>query len=174
MTFAKSSAATYTFHSLLVTAGGSYNKWNFLERIRKGVELAQVIKKKKATQFRGPLFWFVLGIFKECYTLLWNHTCNELRFFQNSQYKPRNFSGVFAKAFPQQPQPCLFFLFVCFFFLEQTTDRQIDLLLWVLRYRAHFTGLELHPEPSQNKICFKLHPKYTSFSCFPIICSFAI
>ena len=59
----------------------------------------------------------------------------------------------------------------CFFFLEQTTDRQIDLLFWVLRYPAHCTGLELLPEPPQNKICYRLHPKYTSFSCFSIICN---
>ena len=109
---------------------------------------------------------FGIGIFKGCYTLLWNHTCNELRFFQNFQDKSRNFSGVFTKAFPQPP--CLFF------FLEQTTDRQIDLLFWVLRYPAQCTGLELFLEPPKNKICYRLHTKYTSFSCFQIICSSAI
>ena len=89
-----------------------------------------------------------------------------ITFFQNFQDKPRNFSGVFTKAFPQPP--CLLF------FLEQITDRQIDLLFWVLRYPAHSTGLELLPEPPQNKICYILHPKYMSFSCFPTICSSAI
>ena len=59
--------------------------------------------------------------------------------------------------------PCLFF------FLEQTTDRQIDLLFWLLRYPGHFIALELLAEPPQNKICYRLHPKYTSFSRFPII-----
>ena len=50
-----------------------------------------------------------------------------------------------------------------FFFLEQTTDRQIDLLFWVLRYPVHRKNF-------QNK----LHPKHTPFSCFLIICSSAI
>ena len=109
--------------------------------------------------------FFGRGIFKRCYTLLWNHTCNELRFFQNFQGKPRNFSGAFAKAFPQPP---------CFFFLEQTTDRLIDLLFWILRYFVHCTALELFPELPQNKICYRLRPKYMSFSCFPMICSSAM
>ena len=45
------------------------------------------------------------------------------------------------------------------FSLEQTTDRKIDLLFWVLRYSAHCTGLELLPEPPKNKICYRLRPK---------------
>ena len=146
-----------------MTAGGSYSLWNFLEWIRKGVELQGWSTKKPHSL--GVLF-FGLGIFKGCHTLLRNHICNELRFFQNFYDKPRNFSGVFTKAFPQPP--CLLF------FLKQTTDKQIDLLFWVLRYLAHCTGLELFPEPPQNKICYRLHLKYTSFSCFPIICSSSI
>ena len=115
-------------------------------------------------QFRVPFFG--PGIFKGCYTFLWNHTCTELRFFQKFQGKPRNFSGVFTKAFPQQP--CLFF------FLEHTTDRQIDSLFWGLKQPTHCNGIELLSEPPQNKIYYRLHPKYTSFSCFPIICPSAI
>ena len=103
----------------------------------------------------GVLF-FGLGIFKGCYTLSLNHTCSNLRFFQNFQDKSRDFSGVFTKAFPQPP--CLFF------FLGQTTDRQIDLRFWVLRYPAHCTSLELLPEPPQNKICYRLHPKIIRLS----------
>ena len=60
------------------------------------------------------------------------------------------------------------------FSLEQTTDINIDRLFWVLRYSAHCNGLELLPEPPKNKICYRLRPKYESFSCFPIICSSAI
>ena len=60
------------------------------------------------------------------------------------------------------------------FCLEQTTDRQIDLLFWVLKYPAHCTDLELLSEPPQNKICYRLHPKYTPLSWFPIIGSSAI
>ena len=60
------------------------------------------------------------------------------------------------------------------FFLEQTTDRQIELLFWVLRYRAHCTRPEFLPEPPQNKICYRLHLKYTYLSCFPTICSSAV
>ena len=62
----------------------------------------------------------------------------------------------------------------CFYFLEPITDRQIDLLFWMLRYPAQCIDLELLPEFPQNKICYILHPKYTPFSCFPIVCSSAI
>ena len=54
------------------------------------------------------------------------------------------------------------------FFLEQTTDRQLDLLLWVLRC------LKRLPESPQNKICYRLQLKHTPFSYFPIICSYSI
>ena len=91
----------------------------------------------------------------------WNHTCNELRFSQNFQDKPRNFGRVFTRAFLQPP--CTFF-----FSLEQTTDRQIDLLFWVLRYPAYCTALELLLERPKNDICYRYHPKYTFFSCFAI------
>ena len=37
-------------------------------------------------------------------------------------------------------------------FLEQTTDRQKDLLFWVLRYPAHYTDQELLPKPPQKEI----------------------
>ena len=69
------------------------------------------------------------------------------------------------KAFPQPS---------CYFFLEKATGRQIDLLFWVLRYPVYCTGLELISKLSQNKTCNILHPKYTSFYCFPIICLSAI
>ena len=52
--------------------------------------------------------FFGHGIFKGCYTLLWNHNCNEHQFFQNFQDKLGNFTGVFTKTFPQ---PLCLFLF---------------------------------------------------------------
>ena len=70
------------------------------------------------------------------------------------------------EAFPQPS--CLLF------FLEQITDRQIDFLPWLLRYPAQCTGLEPLPESPQNKVCHRLHPEYTPFSCLPIICLSAI
>ena len=107
--------------------------------------------------------FFGLGIFKGCYTILWNHTCNEFQFFQNFQDKPRN---IIHKDISSTT--------LLVFFLKQTTDRQIDFLFWVLRYPNHCTGLEFLLEPAQNKICYRLHPKYTSFFCFLIVCSSAI
>ena len=104
--------------------------------------------------------FFGLGIFKGCYTLLQNHTCNELQIFQNFQVKPRNFSEVFTNH-----PTCVF--------LERTTDRQTDLVFWVLIYLANYIGLELL-RISPNKICYRLCPKYTSSSCFQMICSSAI
>ena len=62
--------------------------------------------------------YFGLAGFKGCNTLLWKITSYDLRVFHNFQDKP-NFGGVFKKAFPQTP---------CLFFLEHTTDRQMDLL----------------------------------------------
>ena len=81
-----------------------YSISNFLEWIRKGLEFARAITKKPHSLW---VFLFGLGIFKGCYTLLWNHTCNEFWFSQNFQNKPENFSGIFTKAFSQPP--CLFF-----------------------------------------------------------------
>ena len=63
---------------------------------------------------------------------------------------------------------------LCFHLQEQITDRQIDILLRVLRYPAQCIGLERLPELPQNEICYRLHSKYTLFSCFPINCSSAI
>ena len=80
------------FEDIEMTAGGSYCMWNFLEQIRKEVEFAMAINKK-TTQFRVPFFG--LGVFKWCYALLWNHTCNELQFSQNFQDKPRNLKRHF-------------------------------------------------------------------------------
>ena len=60
------------------------------------------------------------------------------------------------------------------FFLEQTTDRKIELLISVLRLPSQCTALQLLAEPLQNKICHTLHAKFTPFSCFPIICLPAI
>ena len=134
--------------------------WSELERAWN----LQEWSTKKPHSLGVPFFGH--GIFKGCCTLLWNHTCNKLRFSQNFQDKPRNFSRIFTKAFSQPP--------CSVFFLEQTTDRQTDLLFWVLRYPAHCTALQHLPEPPQNKICYRLHPKYTYFSCFPIIWSSAI
>ena len=59
-----------------------------------------------------------LRVFKGCNTFLWKLTYYDLRVFQNFQDK-LNFSGVLKYTFPQPS---------CSFYLEQTTDRQIDLL----------------------------------------------
>ena len=135
-----------------ITLSRRYSMWNFLNQKGRGIckDNQQILN----------------GIFKGCYTVLWNHTSNELQFFQNFQNKPRSFIGVFKKVFSQPL--CLIF------FLKQTTDRQMDLLIWVLRYPADCTGLERLSGPPQNKICYNLHPKYTFFSSFSLIFSSAI
>ena len=53
-----------------------------------------------------------------------------------------------------------------FFFLEKTTDRQIDLLFWVLRYPAQYADLELRPEPAQNKNLLQITSKIYAFLLF--------
>ena len=50
----------------------------------------------------GVLF-FSLGLFKECNTILWKHTCYDLQVFQNFQDKSITLGGVFTKAFPRPP-----------------------------------------------------------------------
>ena len=62
------------------------------------------------------------------------------------------------------------------FFLKQTTDRQIELQFWVLRYPAQCTGLELLPESLQKKTLLQITSisKYYIFLYFQIICSSAI
>ena len=56
----------------------------------------------------------------------------------------------------------------CFFRNRPLIHRWIFLSRCWDIYPAHCTGLELFLELPQNKICYILHPKYTSFSCFPI------
>ena len=177
--FVKSFACTYSSHSshftlfqkkppknrfedMELTAGGSYSMWYSWSKLEKEWNLHR--SSTKTPQSLG-VFYFGLGVFKGCNALLWKLNCYDLRVFQNFQDKS-NFSGVFKKTFPQPS--CLFL------FLEQTTDRKIDLLFLVLRHPAQCTGLELLPEPLQNKICYRLHPKCTPFSCFPIIYSSAM
>ena len=145
-----------------LTAGGSCSMWNSWSKLDKESNLQGWSTQKPHSL---GVFYFGLGVFKGCNALLWKLIRYDLRDFQNFQGKP-NFSGVFKNAFPQQP--CLLF-----FFLEQATDRKIDLLFLILIYPAQCTGLELLPEPLQNKICYRLHTKFMPFSCFLIICSSA-
>ena len=81
--------------------------WNLLrvEVVACGISLSEL---EKAWNLQGwstkkpysLVLLFGPEIFKGCNTLLWNHTCYDLRFFQNFQDKPRDFSGVFTKIFP--------------------------------------------------------------------------
>ena len=59
------------------------------------------------------------------------------------------------------------------YFFSKTDHLYIDrhFVLGAEMYPAHCTSLELLHESPQNKLCYRLHPKYTGFSCFPIICS---
>ena len=125
----------------------------------------QVWSTKKPHSLRVP--FFCVGICKRCYPLLGNHTSGELQFFHNFQDKHRNLSGVFAETFPQPS--CLIF-----FGNRPRTDRQTDLFFCVLRYCSHCAGLKLLPEPPQNKISYRLHPKNTPFSCLPTIYSSSV
>ena len=147
------------FGDMGLTAGGSYNLRNSWSKLEEEQNLQGWSNEKLLSL---GVIYFGLGIFKGCNTLLWRLVCRDLRFFQSLQDKP-NFNKVFKKAFP--PPLCFFF------FQRQTTDRKVELLFLVLRYPAQRTDLELLPEPLQNKICYRLHSKYISFSCFPIICS---
>ena len=151
------------FKDMEMTAGGSYSIWNFVEWIRKGVEFAKVIKKKRhSLGFPFLVLVFSRGV-RHFYGIALAMNLHFSRIFKTNletsvKYLQRNFLNHPA----------------CFFFLEQTTDRQINLLLWVVRYLAHCTGLKRLPKPPQNKICYRLYSKYTSFSWFPIICSSTI
>ena len=117
-----------------MNAGRSYSTWNFLEWIRKGMEFWGVINKK-VTQFRGSLFWplYFEGVL---------HT------FMESHLQ---WPSIFPE-FPKQTKKLqwsiykdIFSTTLLVFFLEQTTDRQIYLLLWVLSCPAYCSGLGRFP-----------------------------
>ena len=134
--------------------------WNFQERIRKGVEFARAINKK-AKYFRDPLF-------RPCYFQ------GVLHSFIESHLQ---WISIFPE-FPRQTWKLQWSIYkgisstnlLVFFFLEQTTDSQTffsgcwDTVPTALAWNI-FLNLP------KNKICYRLHPKYTSFSCFSIICS---
>ena len=54
----------------------------------------------------------------------------------------------------------------CSFFLEHTSDRQRDLLSWMMRSPAYCTGPEARFDRPKNKICYKLRPKHNVFFLF--------
>ena len=114
----------------------------------------------------GVLF-FGLGVFKRFYTLSLNHTCSNLRFFQNFQDKSRDFSGVFTKAFPQQP--CLFF----FSGADHWQKDRPSVLGAEIPCPLHWPRTSSWTSPKQNLLQIT-SKNYTSFFCFPIICSSAI
>ena len=171
--FVKSFAAAYSSHSLFVIAHTSF--W-----IRLFQQKTQTIGLKTWKWLRMEVIAFGISWYKleRVWNLQgWSLSRGVKHFYGITLAMNFDFSRIsktnletsveyLQKAFPQPS--CLFF------FLEQTTDRQIDLLFWVLRYPAHCTGLEFLPEPPQNKICHRLHPKYTFFSCLPIVFSFAV
>ena len=137
-----------------VTVGRSYSMWNFQEWFIKGVEFIREINKR-ATYFRCPVFSalrFSWGV-THFYGITRAMTFDFLRIFKTN---PETSMEYLKKHFLNH---------LACFFLEQTTDRQI--YFWVLRYPTYCNSVELLPESPQNKIYYRLHPKYTSFSCFP-------
>ena len=144
--------------------------WNWLwekEAIACGIswnelEIAWSLQEWSTKKLHSLGFLF----FGKGFSLLWNHTCYGLWFFQNFEDKPRNFSGVCTRTFPEPS--CLFFSKTDHLY----TDRHF--VLGAEIYPAQCTSLELLHESPQNKLCYRLHLKYTGFSCFPIICSFAV
>ena len=106
------------------------------------------------------ILWFlliVLGVFKHDITHFYGSTlAMTFEFSRISKTNLETSVEYLQRLFLNHP---------AYFPLEQTIDRQTDLLLWVLRYPAHCTDMELLPESPQNKICYRLHPKNTPFSC---------
>ena len=121
---------------------------------------------KSHIEFQGVLY-FGIGIFKGVTYFYGIVATMSFDFSRISNTGLENLMDYLQKHFLNHT-PCLFF------FLEQTTDRETDLLAWVLRSPAYCNALEPLPEFPQNNICYRLQPKYTSFSCFSTICSFAI
>ena len=121
--FVKRFAATYSSHPLLIYAQKSFQITLFQKNPKnrfEDIELTadanysmrnSLSKLEKEWNLQGwstnishslGVFYFGLGFFKGCNTLLWKLTCYDLRVSQNFQDKP-NLSGVFKKAFPQPP-----------------------------------------------------------------------
>ena len=144
---------------------GSYSVWNSLSILEKEWNLQGW--STKTPHSLGIFLYFGLGVFKGCSTLYGSSLAMT---FEISRISKTNLTSV----------KCLKRHFLdhhAYFYLEQTTDRQIGLyVLGAEIYTLPFycTGLVLLPELPQNKICFIFHSKYTCFSCFPIICSSAI
>ena len=66
---------------------------------------------------------------------------------------------------------------VCSFFLEQTLNKQIDLLVWVLRYPVQCTGLELLAEPPQKWNLLQITSKTNAVLLFPnnlLVCNLKV
>ena len=110
------------FEEMELTVDGSYTMWSFLSKLEKRVESTSVINKN-ATQFSGLLFWpgeFSIRVTHSQGSSL-AMTFDFSRISKTSltsvDYLKRHFINYHA----------------CFF-LEQTTDGQIDLLFQVLRY----------------------------------------
>ena len=100
-----------------LTADGSYSMWNSLSKLENEWNL-QRERSIKMPQFRGLLFWsggFSRGV---------------PHFYGSSLAMTFDFSGVSKTKLTSVEYLKRHFInhHACFFFLEQTTDRQIDLL----------------------------------------------
>ena len=121
-----------------MTAGGSYSMWNFpqVNQKRRGINKGD--QQKSDIVQRYP---FLALVFSRCVTHLYGITLAMTLSF--SRISKTNLETSMEDLQRHFLDP------TCFFFLEQTNDRRID-LFWVLRYPAYCTGLELLPEPPQN------------------------
>ena len=119
------------FEDMELTAGGSYSMWNSFSELEKKRNLQGWSINKSHSL---GVFFFGLGVFKGCNTLLWKLTCYDLRVFQNFQDKPRNFRGYLQR---------LFLIHLVFFFWNRP----------LIKTQTFCTGcfqctcLELLPEP---------------------------
>ena len=143
----------------------SYSVWNSLSTLKKKWNLQGWSTK---TPHSLGIFYFDLGVFKGGVAHFYGSSLAMT--FEISRISKTNLTSV----------ECLkrhFLNHHAYFYLEQTTDRQIDLYVLgaeIYTLPVYCTRLVLLPELPQNKICFIFHSKYTFFSCFPIICSSAI
>ena len=152
------------FEDMELTADGSNNMWSFLSKLEKEWNL-----HGWSTKLQHSLGVFYGGgggggcsrgvthFYRSSLAMIFESFRISKTNLNSVEYLKRHFLNHLACFFWNSP------------LIERWTfcSRRWDI------YPALCIELELFPELPQNKICDILHPKYTSFSCFLIICTSA-
>ena len=148
-----------------LTAERSYSSWNSLSKLEKEWNLQWWSTK---TQHSAGVFYFGLGRGGGSKSLAHFYGSSLAMTFEFSKISKTKLTSVeySERHFLNHPG--------WFFWNNLVIDRWTFCSRCWDRYPVHCTGLKVFPKLLQNKICYILHPKYTSFFYFLIICTPAI